>query len=227
MKKKIIAVLLASALTAMSLAGCGSNQEETAATETVETEKTEAVAEESETAAEAEVEPAAEESVEAPIVTEKTELSFVFADGDEGAKEMMNKVVDNFNAAYPDITVTIRPGNGGAYSELLKTLDSVDEFPDVMEMRDTAVYVRAGKLAPLPDEIVSMFKTTVEFDGVTYTAPMGGENTNGIIYNKAYFDENGFTEPQTYDEFITLCQAIISCWRTGYLAHGIYFPQSI
>ena len=94
MKKKIIAVLLASALTAMSLAGCGSNQEETAATETVETEKTEAVAEESETAAEAEVEPAAEESVEAPIVTEKTELSFVFADGDEGAKEMMNKVVD-------------------------------------------------------------------------------------------------------------------------------------
>ena len=67
--------------------------------------------------------------------------------------------------AYPDITVTIEPGNGGAYSEFLKTKDSVGEFPDVMEMRDTAVYVRAGKLEPLPDDIVNLFKTTTAFAG--------------------------------------------------------------
>ena len=63
-------------------------------------------------------------------------------------------------------------------------------------------------LEPLPDDIVSMFKTTIPFDGKTYTAPLGGENTNGIIYNKKYFDENGFAEPKTYDEFIELCQKI-------------------
>ena len=67
------------------------------------------------------------------IVTEPTELTFIFADGDEGAKSSMNEIVNRFNEAYPDITVTIEPGNGGAYSEFIKTKDSVGEFPDVME----------------------------------------------------------------------------------------------
>lgn len=142
------------------------------------------------------------------IVTAPTELIYIFADGDEGAKASMNEIVKRFNETYPDITVKIEPGNGGAYSEFLKTKESVGEFPDVMEMRDTAVYQRAGMLEPLSDDVVSLFKTTTEFDGKTYTAPLAGENTQGIIYNKKYFDDNGLTEPKTYDEFITLCQTI-------------------
>lgn len=172
------------------------------------------------------------------IVTEPTELTFIFADGDEGAKASMNEIVSRFNEAYPDITVRIEPGNGGAYSEFLKTKESVGEFPDVMEMRDTAVYYRAGMLESLPEDIVSLFQTTTEFDGATYTAPMSGENTNGIIYNKTYFDENGFTEPATYDEFIQLCQAIKDkgdmaplvvggqdIWHIGFLFHKAYNDQ--
>lgn len=172
------------------------------------------------------------------IVTEPTELTYIFADGDEGAKASMNEIVNRFNEAYPDITVTIEPGNGGAYSELIKTKDSVGEFPDVMEMRDTAMYVRAEKLSPLPEEITSLFKTTTAFDGEVYTAPLAGENTQGIIYNKKYFDENGWTEPTTYDEFITLCQAIKDkgdmapivvggqdIWHMGFLYHKAYNDQ--
>ena len=172
------------------------------------------------------------------IVTEPTELTYIFADGDEGAKASMNEIVEKFNETYPDITVTIEPGNGGAYSEFIKTKDSVGEFPDVMEMRDTAMYVRAGKLEPLPDDIVALFRTTTEFDGKVYTAPLGGENTNGIIYNKAYFDENGWTEPATYDEFITLCQNIKDkgdmaplvvggqdIWHMGFWFHKAYNDQ--
>ncbi|EET58486.1 ABC transporter, solute-binding protein [Marvinbryantia formatexigens DSM 14469] len=172
------------------------------------------------------------------VVTEPTELTFIFADGDEGAKASMNEIVNRFNEAYPDITVTIEPGNGGAYSEFIKTKDSVGEFPDVMEMRDTALYVRAGKLAPLPEDIVSLFKTTTDFDGQVYTVPLSGENTNGIIYNKKYFDENGFTEPATYDEFIALCEAIKEkgdmaplvvggqdIWHMGFLFHKVYNDQ--
>lgn len=37
------------------------------------------------------------------------------------------------------------------------------------------VYVRAGKLEPLPDDIVNLFKTTTAFDGKVYSAPMSGE----------------------------------------------------
>lgn len=246
MKKKALAALLSASMVMATLAGCGSTSTEApaespaadtgaqseAASEAAGTQTAES------TAADTASTDTAAEGEAASIVTEPTELTFIFADGDEGAKEVMNAVVEKFNETYPDITVTIEPGNGGAYSEFLKTKDSVGEFPDVMEMRDTAIYVRAGKLAPLPEEITSLFQTTMEFDGNVYTAPMSAENTNGIIYNKTYFDENGFTEPETYDEFIELCQAIKDkgdmaplvvggqdIWHMGFWFHKAYNDQ--
>lgn len=223
MKKKALAMFL-SAVTVMSmLAGCGGTQDKEEAKEEKETSaKTEGEAETSEDS----------------VVTEPTELTLIFADGDEGFKEVMNNLVQKFNETYPDITVTIEPGNGGAYSEFLKTKDSVGEFPDIMEMRDTAMYVRAGKLEPLSEEITSLFTSTMEFDGNVYTAPMAGENTNGIIYNKKYFEENGLKEPTTYDEFIELCQTIEEkgdmdplvvggqdIWHMGFWFHKAYNDQ--
>lgn len=151
----------------------------------------------------------AEETTEAEsVVTEPTKITFIFADGDEGFKQTMNTLVGEFNDKYPDITIEVQPGNGGSYSEFLKTKDSVGEFPDLMEQRDTAMYVRAGKLLELPEEITSLMSSTMEFDGKVYAVPMAGENTDGIYYNKKYFDENGLEEPTTYDEFIELCQKI-------------------
>jgi raffinose/stachyose/melibiose transport system substrate-binding protein len=226
MKKKLSAPIMSVLLATALLIGCGSKEASQPAADTkVEVSAATALSENTDTEA-------------TSIVTEPTQLTFIFADGDEGAKIVMNDVVNKFNAAYPDITVTIEPGNGGAYSELLKTKDSVGEFPDIMEMRDTAVYVRAGKLAPLPDDVVNLFKTTTAFDGQVYTAPLAAENTNGIIYNKAYFDENGWTEPQTYDEFLELCQKIKDkgdmaplvvggqdIWHMGFWFHKAYNDQ--
>ncbi len=239
MKKKVLAVLLTSAMIAAALSGCGGKEEAAPADNGAQAD-----AAQEEKADDAQAESSTEQGeTEAAedaggIVSAPTELTFIFADGDEGAKASMNEIVNKFNEAYPDITVTIEPGNGGAYSEFIKTKDSVGEFPDVMEMRDTAMYVRAGKLEPLSDEIVSLFRTTTAFDGKVYTAPFGGENTNGIIYNKTYFDENGWTEPATYDEFIALCQAIADkgdmaplvvggqdIWHMGFWFHKAYNDQ--
>ena len=41
------------------------------------------------------------------IVTEPTELTYIFADGDEGAKASMNEIVEKFNETSPEITVTV------------------------------------------------------------------------------------------------------------------------
>lgn len=191
--KKALSAAMAAGMTAVMLAGCGSSAPSAA--------ESTAPAESTSTAASTEA--AAESIVSAP-----TALSFVFADGDDTFKTQMNKIVDDFNAANPDITITIEPGDGGSYSEFLKTKDSVGEFPDMMEMRDTAMYVRAGKVAPLSDDVKALFTSTVDFDGVTYTAPFSGANTMGIMYNKKYFADNGLEIPKTWDEFITLCQTI-------------------
>ena len=246
MKKKVLAAVLSGAMIAAALTGCGGNTDSTPAdTKTDAADsgtENQAAADGAENAdtAQASQEEAADAGAEdtGSIVSAPTELTFIFADGDEGAKASMNEIVNKFNETYPDITVTIEPGNGGAYSEFIKTKDSVGEFPDVMEMRDTAMYVRAGKLEPLPDDIVSLFRTTTAFDGKVYTAPFGGENTNGIIYNKTYFDENGWTEPATYEEFIDLCQKIADkgdmaplvvggqdIWHMGFWFHKAYNDQ--
>lgn len=250
MKKKLLAALLSASMVAAVLSGCGDSgsasseggtdaaaSDEAGSAQAEETDSADAGEDAGEQQADAQESESSGDAAGA-IVTEPTELTYIFADGDEGAKASMNAIVDKFNETYPDITVTIEPGNGGAYSEFIKTKDSVGEFPDVMEMRDTAMYVRAGKLEPLPDDIVALFRTTTEFDGKVYTAPLGGENTNGIIYNKTYFDENGWTEPATYDEFITLCQNIADkgdmaplvvggqdIWHMGFWFHKAYNDQ--
>ena len=149
-----------------------------------------------------------------------TEITFTFADGDEGLKAAMNEVIRKFNLAYPDIILRLKPGIQGSYSEFLKIKDSEGELPDVMEMRDTAMYVRAGRLAPLPEDVVSLFEQTVKIDGQVYTAPYSGENTLGIFYNKAYFDVNGWKEPDTYGEFLELCRAVRDKGEMAPLAVG-------
>lgn len=212
MNKKVISALLAGVMVLGALTGCGSN-------------KTGG-------------EDAADQTEGGSDTGDSIKLTYIFADGDEGAKESMNEIVNRFNEANPNITVAIEPGNGGAYSEFIKTKDSVGEFPDILEMRDTAVYVRAEKLEPLSDEIVDLFKTTTDFDGKVYTAPLAGENTSGIIYNKKYFDENGLKEPATYEEFIELCETIKEkgdmsplvvggqdIWHMGFWFHKAYNDQ--
>ena len=236
-KRKLMSAVLCAAMAGSLLAGCGGGSDTGSAAGTTGGADAAAPASSAETQAAAGTTAAAASQGES-VVTAPTELTFIFADGDEGAKSLMNAVVGKFNESHPDITVRIEPGNGGAYSEFLKTKESVGEFPDVMEMRDTAIYYRAGMLEPLSDDLVSLFQTTAQFDGKTYTAPMSGENTNGIIYNKKYFDENGWKEPATYDEFIKLCQDIKDkgdmaplviggqdIWHIGFWFHKAYNDQ--
>jgi raffinose/stachyose/melibiose transport system substrate-binding protein len=196
MKRRLISIMMATSIVASLLAGCGSSDVAQQASATDTTEKVQ----ENDSASQAEG--------TAEAVADPVELTFIFADGDEGAKASINAIVNDFNDQHENITVTVEPGNGGTYSEFLKTKDSVGEFPDVMEMRDTATYVRADKLAPLSDEIVSLFTSAISFGGKVYTAPMSANNTMGVVYNKAYFDANGLTEPKTYDDFIALCEKI-------------------
>lgn len=169
---------------------------------------------------------------------EPVEISFVYADGDEMGKAAMLEMVNRFNEQHEDIVVRVKPGNGNPYDEILKTLESVGEFPDILETYNVAAYVRAGMLAELPEDIAALFKNPVSIDGKVYTAPQSNNNTLGIVYNKRYFAENGLEEPRTYDEFKELCRRIgemgdmyplvvgaQDLWHIGFWFHKIYSDQ--
>ena len=141
-------------------------------------------------------------------IEDSIELVFVFAEGDEGAKQTMMDVVTQFNETYKNINVVVRSGGSGSYDELLKVLESTGEFPDILETADLSACVRAGLLEELPADIKELFLTTVDYQGKLYAAPQADNNTLGIIYNKRYFEENGLSEPTTYEEFLSLCEQI-------------------
>lgn len=141
-------------------------------------------------------------------IEDSIELVFVFAEGDEGAKQTMMDVVTQFNETYKNINVVVRSGGSGSYDELLKVLESTGEFPDILETADLSACVRAGLLEELPADIKELFLTTVDYQGMLYAAPQADNNTLGIIYNKQYFEENGLSEPTTYEEFFSLCEQI-------------------
>lgn len=175
---------------------------------------------------------------ETGIVSKPTELSFAFADGDGTAEAAMMDMVNRFNEQYEDITIRIIPGNGNAYDDILKTLESVGEFPDILETFNTTSCVRAGLLAELPEDISTLFTNPVSIDGKVYTASWANYNTLGIVYNKKYFESNGLREPKTYEDFMELCRQIQDLgdmfplvvggqdlWHMGFWFHKIYSDQ--
>lgn len=169
-----------------------------------------------------------------------TELTFMFAEGDESGTAAMTDLVARFNDSHDNIVIQIQSGGSGTYDEKLKTLESVGEFSDLLETTNVSAYVRAGLLAELPEDIVGLFTEVTEFDGKVYTAPHTKNNTTTIIYNKTYFEEHGLRKPQTYEEFFQLCEAIASqqemiplalgakdLWHVGFWFNKIYNDQVI
>ncbi len=136
-------------------------------------------------------------------------LTTTYATGDPLTKDVTHEIITRFMAANPTIDIvedlTI---STGAYADTLKVKDSVGQFPDFVEMRDTPMFVRAGKLAPLPQELLPLFEAPIAVYGTVYTAPYSAAGPNGIMYNRKFFKDNGFTEPKTYGEFLQLCDKI-------------------
>lgn len=172
---------------------------------------------------------------EEEVVIETQEVTLVFADGDEGAKEVNNYIIDAFNESQPYYKINVKAGDGSTYSEILQTYLALDEFPDILVTTGIASYARAGILEPMDQDVIDMFISTVEFSGNVYATPQSASTPQGLMYNDAYFTENGLSEPTTWDEFIQLCEDITALgdmdplvvgggnlWHLGFLWQCVY-----
>lgn len=192
--KKLLSVLLVLAMSVSMLAACGSSEEPAATTDSGSSETTKA---------------ATEETTEAEMPAEVVEMTFVYAGGDPLVKELTSERVQAFNAAFPQYNISEIPSGSGGYLDFVKTQDAIGEFPDMLDSRDTTVWVEADKLAELPTSVVDMLNEPPMFDGKYYVAPISiALPSIGFYYNKAMFDELGLEEPTTRAEFIALCDAI-------------------
>lgn len=157
---------------------------------------------------------------EEELPAEDVELTFVCGTGDVKFDEVMETLIAKFQEEYPMITINNVTPLASSFSEGMKSLDAVGEFPDLMEARDVPMWARAGKIAEVDPELIALVDNAPSYNGKYYCVPVKADAPEGFYYNKAYFDEKGFTEPQTYQEFIDLCEAIKADGRMAPIVVG-------
>lgn len=142
------------------------------------------------------------------LPSEPVELTFFAGNGDVKGNEVNDTMIAKFQEEYPMITVNNVTPTASSFSEGLKSLDAVNEFPDLIEAREVPLWARASKIAQVDEDLLTLVTEPTAYNGKYYNVPTNSALPLGFFYNKAYFTEKGFEEPKTYDEFLALCQAI-------------------
>lgn len=221
MKKKVLATLLATAMTVGCLTGCGGGAAESPAAEAPAAEAPAA----EEPAAEA---PAADEApaVEAPATAEEgtdpvanliaattgTVTLKVWASEED--QDLTNKLLDDFKAAYSDVTFDITLGAESESTAKDTVLTDVEAAADVYAFADDQIndLVNAGAL----QEVVANYTFDVvnenatgaveaaAVDGKVYAYPMTADNGYFMFYDSSVFSES---DVQSLEKMIEVADA--------------------
>lgn len=159
-----------------------------------------------------------------------TELRITHATTGGSEKVVLDKIVADFEAANPDITVKQIPYDDDIYSDtgLITQLQSSD-VPDIYFQwagfpvkRDAA----AGYAMDLTEALKSdgwgdTFVPSVWSEGAgtmvegkPYLVPTSLDVTNTIWYNTDIFAENGLEPPRTWDEFVAVIEKLVAAGET-------------
>lgn len=216
MKRKF-ALLLAAAMTAASLAGCGSSSAsgDTAADTT---------------AAEA----GTTETAESTEGSNSGSANLVMAWwGNQTRNERTQKIIDLYSEQNPGVTIDGQFSEFNDYWQKLATAAAGHSMPDIVQMdyKYLNQYVTNGLLVDLTPYIEDGTIDTADcnqdvlnsgsVNGGLY-ALCNGINSPALLYNKTLLDENGITvkDNMTLDEFIDVCKEVYE--KTGYKTNLCY-----
>ncbi|GAI43726.1 unnamed protein product, partial [marine sediment metagenome] len=131
--------------------------------------------------------------------------------------ERMNRINAVFMEEHPNITVDFQPIKDTEYDAQLTSSLETGVGADIIWLRsyDPGEIIYNGgyiselndaipELADFPSAAINAWATD---DGVIYGVPVAGV-THGIFYIESIFDQYGLGEPETWAEFIDLCQTL-------------------
>lgn len=142
------------------------------------------------------------------------------------AVKAFEKLQDEFNRTHDDIYLNIESPNDAM--TVLKTRFIREDYPDIIGiggdmnysyfvdadiLADVSDYQGLEKIKPAYLDILENleFIPTDGIFGVPYVA-----NAAGVLYNKDIFQEHGWEVPQTWDEFMSLCDEIKEAGMTPF-----------
>jgi raffinose/stachyose/melibiose transport system substrate-binding protein len=154
---------------------------------------------------------------------EVTTLNFFQFKGE--ALEDFDQMIADFEAENPDIR--IEQNQVADADTLIRTLLVKDRVPDIITLNANGNFGRLaqagvfhdftdepvlGTINPAVQEILADLGTFGdEVNGLGYV-----NNANGVIYNTAIFEEQGLDVPETWDEFIAVCDALVAAGITPF-----------
>lgn len=152
---------------------------------------------------------------------------------DDPANTFIEEKVAEYEAAHPDIDIEITSAQNQAYKEKIKTVVGTDECPDIYfswagEFSER--FIREGLILDLTPYLEadqewkdSLMETQISNyttdDGMFYGVPWRLDG-KVFAYNRDIFDELGLEIPTTWDEFITVLDAIQQDGKYTPIAEG-------
>ncbi len=129
-----------------------------------------------------------------------------------------NEIFDVYEKEHPGITVEFVTFVNTDYNNILATGLTGEGGPDVAQLRaygGLQPLVEAGQLVPLDGKVKTLSNFTPDIlkgatgvkDGHIYGVPFGIQAV-AAYYNKAIFQKLGLSEPNTWDEFISILKTL-------------------
>ena len=148
--------------------------------------------------------PADEDSVEAAAV----ELQLTFAYQNPQWNAQIARTVRDFEAENPEIHINYEPDyENRVYEDGLTRKIARNELGDIIQLKTPEPYVAGGYLTPLPAEMADQVSYSYTKDDQVWA--IGAiETTSGILYNKKIFAAYGLREPETFSDFLEICQTL-------------------
>lgn len=156
-------------------------------------------------------------------VEEGAEITFWTMSLSPTFDEYITKIVENFEAAYPEVNVTWEDQPWDALQDKTRNAFATGDAPDVVNLNPSwlAEFAEAGllmdmdaALAEHPDlreQYSDGAWTTGSFDGVSYQIPWYLGLSNFLGYNRAILEELGLTEedlPNTWAELYAFAEMV-------------------
>lgn len=209
MKKKILSLLLTTAIAATLATGCGDSSEQPDTTSGNNSpEQTKDETEDSQSGS--------EDSGEATAI----EGNLVIWEHEETFAEPLKAVVAAFNEKYPDVTVETDIKTSDQYYNLLQTAMQAGETPDLfwthgLKTSHYESFIKAGYCMDLTNIVdfslydgTNAMKVITLDDGKVYSTPTAVTDGRCVYYNKDIFEELNLAVPTTFSEFEAVLTAI-------------------
>lgn len=143
------------------------------------------------------------------------------------------QLTDRFNAEHPNINLVFDPALAGLASlteknQKLRIVMENGSGPDIVGDIDVGANLEALVVTGQVKDLTEAYETygwneripqnlieQVTIDGRIYGAPQTMESV-GLFYNKDLFDELGLEEPETYDDYLAVLEALKTAGYYGY-----------